>query len=677
GIGWNFKIMMIRVEEPGWGYAYLDDLLQGARWAADNGAKTVSTSYSGVDYAGVGTTGTYCKNRGTLHLYAAGNDGRDLSWFDYPNTIVVGASHSGEDRAGWSAYGKAVDVFAPGESILSSCIGGGWCYASGTSMATPVANGVCAMIWAARPSLTAQQVENILFATCKDWGAPGNDDVYGWGRVDTYDAVKAAVSFGSNHPVAVDDNAGKILAGASLRIDVLANDFDPQSQPISIVGFSPASGLGGTVSLSTGTGPGGRDELLYQAPAVGPGMDTFTYTIQDSTGLTDGATVRLQVMTLDEFRVPENPNYPMPGVEGRYYALSSPTQLPDFSVLTPIVVKVRPDININAGGGVFGDSGLADNVGAVFEGWLLVPADDVYTLYANSDDGSRLLIGDTVVVSNDGLHGPVEAGGEIALRAGRHRIRVEYFEAGGGATLVVSIAGGGLSKQVIPSWMWSHGDFADSDFLDPASPGVTRPGLDANYYATTLFITTLPNFAALTPYLVTSVDMLNYAPTSGVFANSGRSDAVAALFTGFVTVGETGFHTFYSNSDEGSRVYVGGHLVVDNNGLHTMQERSGMIGLKAGTHALRVEYFERTGSCGLIVSHQGPSTPKAVIAAAALSRVNPCPADFDGSGFVDTDDFDAFVAAFEAGGNDADFDGSGFVDTDDFDSFVGAFTLGC
>ncbi|MCC6425933.1 MAG: hypothetical protein IT435_03840 [Phycisphaerales bacterium] len=54
-----------------------------------------------------------------------------------------------------------------------------------------------------------------------------------------------------------------------------------------------------------------------------------------------------------------------------------------------------------------------------------------------------------------------------------------------------------------------------------------------------------------------------------------------------------------------------------------------------------------------------------------------CPADFDGSGFVDTDDFDAFVHAFELGGDDADFDGSGFVDTDDFDAFVHAFIAGC
>ncbi len=54
-----------------------------------------------------------------------------------------------------------------------------------------------------------------------------------------------------------------------------------------------------------------------------------------------------------------------------------------------------------------------------------------------------------------------------------------------------------------------------------------------------------------------------------------------------------------------------------------------------------------------------------------------CRADFDGSGFVDTDDFDAFVHAFEAGTDDADFDQSGFVDLDDFVDFVHAFEAGC
>jgi hypothetical protein len=54
-----------------------------------------------------------------------------------------------------------------------------------------------------------------------------------------------------------------------------------------------------------------------------------------------------------------------------------------------------------------------------------------------------------------------------------------------------------------------------------------------------------------------------------------------------------------------------------------------------------------------------------------------CKADFDHTGFVDTEDYDAFIRAFEAGTTDADFDGSGFVDIEDFTGFVHAFEAGC
>ncbi|MCG3124617.1 MAG: hypothetical protein GIKADHBN_03086 [Phycisphaerales bacterium] len=54
-----------------------------------------------------------------------------------------------------------------------------------------------------------------------------------------------------------------------------------------------------------------------------------------------------------------------------------------------------------------------------------------------------------------------------------------------------------------------------------------------------------------------------------------------------------------------------------------------------------------------------------------------CPADFDNSGFVDRDDFDAFVEAFVAGDDAADFDGSGFVDESDYAAFVRDFEAGC
>jgi len=56
---------------------------------------------------------------------------------------------------------------------------------------------------------------------------------------------------------------------------------------------------------------------------------------------------------------------------------------------------------------------------------------------------------------------------------------------------------------------------------------------------------------------------------------------------------------------------------------------------------------------------------------------SPCPADFNGDGFLDFTDFDGFVAAFEAGDSNADFNNDGFIDFTDFDAYVAAFEAGC
>jgi hypothetical protein len=64
-------------------------------------------------------------------------------------------------------------------------------------------------------------------------------------------------------------------------------------------------------------------------------------------------------------------------------------------------------------------------------------------------------------------------------------------------------------------------------------------------------------------------------------------------------------------------------------------------------------------------------------ASVSTSQLTYCGADFDCTGFVDTDDFTSFVNAFTAGADAADFDGTGFVDTDDFTAFVLAFEGGC
>ena len=67
---------------------------------------------------------------------------------------------------------------------------------------------------------------------------------------------------------------------------------------------------------------------------------------------------------------------------------------------------------------------------------------------------------------------------------------------------------------------------------------------------------------------------------------------------------------FFTDSDDGSRLYIGEELVVDNDGLHGMEERVGAIALAGGLHPIRVVYFEKTGGDDLKVRYKGPGIDK-------------------------------------------------------------------
>src|SRR6185503_6785692 len=80
-----------------------------------------------------------------------------------------------------------------------------------------------------------------------------------------------------------------------------------------------------------------------------------------------------------------------------------------------------------------GDRKNKQHFGLRLSGFVTVPRDGTYTFYTESDDGSRLHIGDKLVVDNDQIHGPTEAKGTIDLKAGDHPILVTYFNGGSGA----------------------------------------------------------------------------------------------------------------------------------------------------------------------------------------------------------------------------------------------------
>ena len=163
--------------------------------------------------------------RGIVICYAAGNEGMDFVnvYGRHPDVICVGASTSDDTYADYSNRGREVTVCAPSNGSwpilaarafwdqgISGEVGAAkWYYGDGvdrgsryqhfggTSSATPLVAGICALILSANPNLTAREVKQILCQTADKIGSPseyvnGQSQKYGFGRVNAGRAVQEA-----------------------------------------------------------------------------------------------------------------------------------------------------------------------------------------------------------------------------------------------------------------------------------------------------------------------------------------------------------------------------------------------------------------------------------------------------------------------------------------------------
>jgi hypothetical protein len=89
-------------------------------------------------------------------------------------------------------------------------------------------------------------------------------------------------------------------------------------------------------------------------------------------------------------------------------------------------------------------------------------------------------------------------------------------------------------------------------------------------------------------------------------------------FTSRIKIETPGKYRFYANSDDGSKVYIDGDLVVDNDGGHGTIERMGSVDLKPGFHDITVDYHNQAGGAWLEVMYKGPGIPKQIIPANKL-----------------------------------------------------------
>ena len=129
----------------------------------------------------------------------------------------------------------------------------------------------------------------------------------------------------------------------------------------------------------------------------------------------------------------------------------------------------------------------------------------------------------------------------------------------------------------------------------------------------------LPDFDSLTPVKTGTETATPTDPNAFRLNEREQEVDIGFRFTGYIQVATTGDYTFYTNSDDGSKLYIGNSLVVSNDGSHGMTERSGSINLTAGKHAIAVLFAQGGGPFDLVVSYAGPAIAKTRIPHSVLS----------------------------------------------------------
>lgn len=251
------------------------------------------------------------------------------------------------------------------------------------------------------------------------WGDTANYYGYTWGSPSAI-RIDGSPSNFSNSGNFANQSAGLTYSG---------NRPDPYFRPTTgsnLIDKGTTTGLPAFTSstaLTIGANAGGITDPKNTYTGTSPDLGAYE---SGSSGVT--------------LRDPDNPANSVNGLDRKRY-LGTWDLLPNFGTLTPSATDTSSSFAITTG---------VDNFGYVFSGYVNAPADGTYTFYTASDDGSKLYVGSTEVVNNDGLHGEVEKSGTIGLKAGKHALKVTFFEKNGGEVLKVSWAGPNLAKALIP-----------------------------------------------------------------------------------------------------------------------------------------------------------------------------------------------------------------------------------
>ncbi|GJQ64546.1 MAG: hypothetical protein SCALA702_35990 [Melioribacteraceae bacterium] len=134
------------------------------------------------------------------------------------NPVASFSSRGPSDCGGTGSLLIKPEAGAPGVNVRSSYAGGGYTQLSGTSMAAPHVAGAVTLLRQFAPQLTGKQIKEALYATAKDLGDPGEDNTYGMGLIDVYQAFLSLGTPDETPPEPVVDLATSEPTSSSLTL---------------------------------------------------------------------------------------------------------------------------------------------------------------------------------------------------------------------------------------------------------------------------------------------------------------------------------------------------------------------------------------------------------------------------------------------------------------------------
>ena len=148
------------------------------------------------------------------------------------------------------------------------------------------------------------------------------------------------------------------------------------------------------------------------------------------------------------------------------------------------------------------------------------------------------------------------------------------------------------------------------EWLSAATPAKLQPGIAYKYYEPAADV----SLASLSTTAVSKTGVTD------IFSNSvkQRPEKFVIAFYGFIKIHKEGFYTFFTDSDDGSKLFIDGKEIVDNDGNHGNTEKHGKAALKKGFHKINVLYFDGAGNNSLNVSLQPDGSAKTIIPASIL-----------------------------------------------------------